>query len=441
MKLTEAVVTFFRNRSEASIDKRKIWGAGGDPWGTPVHAGVSVSEETAQRVTVVHRCIEILAGTLASMGWGAYRKQGPASIEVDRPGRWLTEPNPETTPFELVERIVESLALTGNAFLLITARDALQYPMEVWPINPRQVTVVTLDSGRTAFDWTGGGSRIQRLSRYGPDRPSGDVLHLKLRTHGGNRGLSPIEDVARQAIGLALVTEKSGARMFGKGMMTPWAVQLPQSEQGGVGRTKEHLDLMRDTFAEQHEGPDRSWRPLFLTGGATLAKIGITPEEAQFLETRRFQVEEIARLYGIPPHMVGAVERTTSWGTGIEQQSLGFHRYTLLSYIVRIEQALSQLLPRGQFVKLNQRTLLRADAKTEAEVASRLLEHAVLNFDDVRGLYEMPPRPGGKRYMLPANMVLLGSDGVAEPKPEPEPQQQELPEPSPNGNGRAREAV
>lgn len=433
MSAWTAVRRFFADRAtQAAIDKRAIWGAGGDPYEVPVHAGVSVNQSTAARVTTVYRCHDILAGTLGSMGWGAFRKQGPASLEVERPAPWLTSPNPETTPFEAVERIGESLASDGNAFLLITARDPTGVlPIEWWTLNPRQVTVVVTDSGRTVFDWYGT-TPPRRLSRFGPDNPLGEVLHIRLRGGGGARGMSPLEQ-ARQAIGLALVAEQSGARMFGKGMMSPWAVKLP-AQEGGIARTDEHVELMRDKMKHKHGGPDKSWEPIFLTGGAGLERIGITPEEAQFLETRRFQVEEIARLYGIPPHMVGAVERTTSWGTGIEQQSLGFLRFTLLPYIVRIEQALSLLLPRGQFVKLNQRTLLRGDARSEAEVATKLLTNGVVNFDYVAGLYELAPRPGGERYMVPANMEVLEADGLKKP-PQP------VPLGGPNGNGRVEEGA
>lgn len=398
-----------------AIDKRDLWGRGQtyDDWG--IHAGVSVTQDGAQALTVVYRCVSIIAEGLGAMPWGSFRDEEGAAIEVPRPARWLETPNSETTPYEFKERIAESLALDGNAFVLITARDALGYPTEVFTLHPRDVTVET-DGATTSYLW-GYETTPIRLSRFTPLNPMGDLLHIKLRSGGQARGASPLEQ-ARQAIGLGLVAEKTGARFFGKGAQMQGVIQMPAAQTPALAR--EYTELMRDSWKERHGGSDKAYdSPGILTGGATWAAISVTPEQAQFLETRRFQVEEIARLYGIPPHMVGSVERTTSWGSGIEEQSLGFLRFTLLPWIVRIEQAMSQLLPRGQYVKLNQRGLLRGDSTTEADVAAKLLMNGVVNFDDVRAWYELPKRPGGARYMIPSSQQLLDPSGVIEKAPVP----------------------
>lgn len=389
-----------------NIDKMRLWGQGQDI-GDPVHAGVLVSQDSALKLSVVWRCIRIYAETIGALPADVVRKRDEVREPVERPPRWVEFPNPEMAWFEFAERCVESLAMDGNAFVLITARDALGFPAELWVLHPREIEVKRRDSGTMYYLWRGD----TELSRYGPTVPMGDVLHVRLPTGGGMRGLSPIE-AARQAIGLGLVTEKFGAKFFGSGQQMSGVIQLPADQPA---RSAEHIELMRQTWESAHAGSDRAHRPAILTGGATWQGITISPEDAQFLQTRAFQVEDIAsRIYGIPPHMVGLTEKQTSWGTGIEQQAIGFVRFTLLPWLVRFESAFSQLLPRGQFLRLNQRGLLRADSKTEADVLNSQLQNGVINFNTYRALMDLPPRPGGDRYMVPLNMAILTPTGATE---------------------------
>ena len=387
-----------------SIDKMALWGRGEDI-GDPVHAGVMVSQESALRLSVVWRCIRLLSETQASLPADVVRKRGDVRESVERPPRWIEQPNPETTWFEFHERVCESELMDGNAFILITARDSLGFPAELWTLHPRQVDVKRRRNGDIYYVWEGN----TELSRYGPTTPMGDVLHIRLASAGGLRGMSPLE-AAKQAIGLGLVSEKFGAKFYGRGQTMSGVIQLPA---GTPALSREHIELMRETWESAHAGSDNAHRPGILTGGATWQGITITPEEAQFLDTRRFQVEEIAsRIYGVPPHMVGLTEKQTSWGTGIEQQSIGFVRFTLLPHIIRNETAFSSLLPRGQFLRFNQRGLLRADSQTEAEVLTKQLMYGVMNRNEVRALNDLPPIPGGDRFLLPSNEMMLPADGI-----------------------------
>jgi HK97 family phage portal protein len=322
---------------------------------------------------------------------------------VERPPAWLKVPNPESNWFEFAERVFESLLMDGNAFVLISARDFQGFPMELWTLNPRNIQVRRRENtGRIYFLWDG----TQELSRYGPDNPMGEVLHIRLKTAGGLRGLSPLE-MARQAIGLGLVEEKFGARFFGRGQTMSGVIQLP-AQQGGARETKEHIALIAENWEEAHGGSDRSHRPGILTAGATWQGITIPPEQAQFLQSRGFQIEDIAtRFYGVPPHLVGLTEKQTSWGTGVAEQGVGLYRYTLKSHLTRFETAMSQLLPPGQFLRLNHRALLEADPKTEADILEIELRNGIVNFDYWRSKLDLEPRAGGNRYMIPANNQLI----------------------------------
>jgi len=409
-----------------NIDKVKLWNTGADI-GEPVYAGVNVSQESALRLSVVARCIDLISGTLAGLPAEAVRKQDDIRIPVDRPPPWIQTPNPEANWFEFVERVFESLLMDGNAFVLIGARDFSGFPMELWTLNPHQVEVQRNQNPPREIFFLWGGET--RLTRFDPVTHQGDVLHIKLKTAGGLRGMSPLE-MARQAIGLGLVTEKFGAKFFGRGQTMSGVIQLPV-QQGGVGASREHIELMRETWEGAHSGSDNAHRPGILSGGATWQGVTIPPEQAQFLETRGWQVEDIAtRVFGVPPHLVGLTEKQTSWGTGVAEQGIALYRYTLKSHLTRFETAMSTLLPRGQFLRLNHRALLEADPKTEAAILETELRNGVINFDYWRAKLDLEPRAGGNRYMIPAN-----NQTILEPNGLP-PEKQPVPAfGSPNGNG------
>jgi HK97 family phage portal protein len=413
-----------------NIDKIALWGRGEDI-GDPVHAGVLVSQTSALGLSVVYRCVSLISGTLGALPADIVRKRTDIREPVDRTPAWVDVPNPESTWFEFARRVFESLAMDGNAFVLITARDFAGQARELWTLNPRAVQIRRRETSRRMYFLVNGSTEY---TRFGPDNLLGDVLHVKLNDAGGMRGLSPL-DLARQGLGLGLVSEKFGAKFFGSGQQMSGVIQLPVSDRP---KTKENIDLIRENWEAKHAGSDKAHRPGVLTGGATWQSISVTPENAQFLETRKFQVEDIARWYGVPAHMVGLEEKNTSWGTGIEAQSLGFVRFTLLPWIELFEQAMSQLLVRGQELKLNQRGLLRADSKTEAEVLVLLSNNGIVNRNEVRALYDKPPVPGGDRFILPLNMQILQSNGQAEPAPVTPPPASE---PSPNGNGNGQASL
>ncbi len=392
-----------------NIDKMALWASGQDI-GEPVDAGVFVSQESALQISAVYRCVQLISGTIAGLPIDIIRKRGAVREEVDRTPAWVDMPNPESTVFEFVERVAESLLMDGNAFILITARDALGFPSELWTLNPRSI-VIKRENGAITFVWNGD----TRLSRYGPQNPTGDVLHIRLNSAGGLRGLSPL-DLARQAIGTSRAAEKFGGRFFGRGQTLSGVITIPQ-EAGN--KTQEYIDLIRANWEAKHAGTDNSHRPGILSGGATWQSISVTPENAQFMELRKFQVEDIGRFYGVPAHMLGLEEKNTSWGTGIEAQSTGFVRFVLQPHIDRLEDSFSLLIPRGQFVKFNVAALLRADVKTETEVLNSQLERGVIDWEEYRALLDRPPRTGDTRRLLLPGMQVLPPNAAPPPAPPP----------------------
>lgn len=383
-----------------NIDKMAVWGSGGDISGATVDSGVTVSQSNALQLVAVWACVRVLSDAVAVLPIDAFRRTGEERELVPRQPVWMSGPNPETTWFEFSERLMSSLNLDGNAFVLITARDSTGYPSELWTLNPRDI-VVRQTGGKTSFEWQG--STI--LSRFGPQTPGGDLLHIKAFNNGGLRGLSPI-DTARQAIGLGMAEEKFSAGFYGRGQQLSGVISLPPMAANATTEAKQDI---ADGWKKRHAGPDKAFGTAVLTGGATWTPLAVTPEDAQFLEQRKFQVIEIARLFNVPPHMIQEVDTTTSWGTGIEQQSIGFVRFSLMPWIVRLEQGLSQLLPRGQFVKFNLKQHLRADAAAEADAFAKAVQNGWMNRAEVRRLLEMPADDSDlEKYLYPSNLKVVG---------------------------------
>jgi HK97 family phage portal protein len=399
-------------RERRALDKMAIWGQGGDPT-EPVHAGVTVTQDNALRLTAVFACVRLNSETVGALPADAVRYAvGNPSVRepMPRPPGWLAQPNPETTWFELIERAQTCLEMDGNAFILITARDAMGFPSELWTLHPQRVDVKAAANGRTSFVWDGS----TPLSRYGPDNPGGDVLHIKAFNNGGLRGLSPI-DTARQTIGLAMAAEKTGAKLFAQGMQMPGVIEMPPMP---TGQAQEAVDAMAEAWQARHGGTDQAHKPGILAGGAHWNTISVTPEQSQFLETRKFEVIEIARLFRVPPVMIGEMEVQSSWGTGVEQQFLGWYRLGLLPRIRRLETAFSQLMPRGSFIKFNVRGLLRGDSVAQSAAYASAIQNGYLSRAEIRTFEDLPPSDGLDDFLFPSNLTVVGA---APPMPTPPP--------------------
>lgn len=395
-------LAFWRKPEQRSIDKMALWGAGLpvdlDTWG-----GLPVSRETATRIVAVYACVRLRAETVAELPTDVFRRQAGERVPIEPGPFWLRQPNDETNWFEFVERVNTSLDLDGNAYVIITARDRLGFPAELFTLHPDEVEVRRDRSG-VFYVW--GGS--ERFTRFTPLNPIGDVLHIRNLSWGSDRAPSPIGQ-ARHALSLSMAAEKFGARFFGSGQQLSGLIELPPSEGG---KTREFVEQMKEGWREQHGGPDKSHLPGILTGGAKWTSISVKPEEAQFLETRKFQVAEIARLFGIPPHMIGDVEKSTSWGTGIEQQQIGFVQYSINPRLARLEAAFNQLLPRGQFIKWNVNGLLRGDSAARAAFYKSGIEAGWLLRSEARTLEDLPEVDGLDEPVLPANITPINKEPV-----------------------------
>lgn len=344
----------------------------------------------------VMACVRVLADTIASLPWKVYRRDtNGIPVELNPQPKMLRQPYPGFDLFQWKWMVVAALALRGNSYHMILSRDSLGYPTAALPLHP---DMVYLERKANIVEWMNPTYRVM-----GEAIAARDMIHVRRFTMPGNpEGLSPIRQAAI-AIGMGLAAEEYGYRYF-KDSANPSAT-ISTSES----LTDEEVTRNQKSWISSHGGRRR---PAFLSGGFEYKPISISPNESQFLETRKYQRSEISMLFGIPPHMIGDVEKATSWGTGIEQQSIGFTTYTLRPWLACIEQVFTDLLPAGQFVHFDVNALLRGDVKARSEYYKNMVQISAMSPDDVRLAEEMEPIPGGKggEYLQPVNYAPLGFD-------------------------------
>lgn len=360
------------------------YAGGGSP------TGIAVTESTALQIGAVYGSVALIADACATLPLEQFSSSNPATKKLLPAGPLLTDPYSEISVEDWIVQYVTSMALRGNFFGRIVERDAELYPLQIQPVHPDDMIV-----RRRYAD-----KRIEYRIR-GKVVPTDDIFHLRwISTAGSVVGINPIENL-RIMLGLARAEEMYGSAYFGNSA-------LP----GGVIEVEDDLDAdetlaMAREWKNAHGGLNRQHLPAILTGGATFRPISITPQDSQFLESRAMSQANISGLiYRIPPHMIGQTDKTTSWGTGIDIQEMGFVTNTLRPYLWRLEKALTRIGRQdGRVVKFNLSERLRGDILKRYQAAGIGLAGGFLCPDDVRGSEDMPPLPDGlgQTYMVPIN--------------------------------------
>lgn len=367
---------------------------------TPVDAGVSVSEKTSLGIAAVWCAVTLISGTIASLPLHAY-KAGEAGERVRLPGtsraaQLLASPHPDLTPFELWETVLSHLLLWGNAYLWKAPFEGMHGVANLHLIHPSRVKVGRVKSGKLA------GRKIFALDGSDPYTED-DILHIPGFGYDGTCGVSPIR-AARQGLGLALAAEKFGAKLFGSGSLATGVLQVEQR------LTPDQADSLAARWREKRAGLESSHSTIILDSGAKFHQLTIPPEDAQFLESRSFQISEIARLFRVPPHMLMDTDKSTSWGTGIEQQSIGFVVFTLRPWLTRIEQRVTRIIaPEKAYARFAIEGLLRGDAAARKDFYTGLWNLGALSTNEIRALEDMAPVEGGDLHYRPLAMGELGT--------------------------------
>ena len=387
--------------------------SGDDFWYAPIgaytesKAGVRVGRETAMRVSAVYSCVRILAESIASLPVHLYKRLpgGGKERAVDHPMYDLVRraPNPRMSAYQWMETMVYHMTLTGNAYNEKQTNNA-QGVFAVYPWNPESVKIERTKKGDLQYELDeGDGSKRVRSAPQ--------MVHVPGMAWDGISGMSPIS-YARESIGLSVATEEFGSRFFGNGTNMGTVYTLPE----GARLTQEQTDNLVESLKAKHAGLSKSHSAILLPAGITASKVSIPPNDAQFLETRKFQVEEIARMYRIPLHMIQSETKSTSWGTGIESMSRGFVIYTLRPWLCRIEQVLNRSLlaeseQKEYFFEFLVDALLRGDQQARSEYFTAAIQNGWLNRNEVREIENRNPVDGGDEFLTPLNMGVAGENG------------------------------
>ena len=376
-------------------------------------AGQSVNERSAMQMSAVYACVRILAESIASLPlhFYQYNDAGGKEKAVNHPLYWLLhdEPNPEMSSFSFRETLMTHLLLWGNAYAQII-RNGRGEVIALYPLMPDRMTVDRDARGRIYYEYARSESDANTLGKkssviLSPE----DVFHIPGLGFDGLVGYSPIA-MAKQAIGMGLACDEYGAAFYQNG-----------AQPGGV---LEHPNVLKDpkrvreSWNAIYQGSKNAHRIAVLEEGMTYKPITISPEQAQFLETRKFQIDEIARIFRVPPHMIGDLEKSSF--SNIEQQSLEFVKYTLAPWISRWEQAIQRSLllmseRTRYFARFNVEGLLRGDYQSRMNGYAVARQNGWMSANDIRELESLdmiPDEQGGNLYLINGNMTKLEDAGL-----------------------------
>lgn len=344
--------------------------------------------QSSLTVSTVFACVGLLSESIAQLPMKVISNNKELANHPLQ--KLINRPNSFQTGFELREWMMTSLCLTGNAYLYIV-RDGRGNPRELLPLRAGSVSVSQgSDWGLTFFVSCNNVNRVV---------PSQDILHIKYRTLDGVHGISPI-GYARDSIALALSTQKYGNNYF-KNSATPKGILSYSGEL-----TEEAAANLKESWQKAFAG-DSSFTTAVLEDSLKYQPLSVSNEDAQFLQTREFTVAEIARIFRVPLHEIQCTTGTTSWGSGIEQMSIGFVSRTLMPWIRRIEEVFNTcLVPDGENIeiRLNVEGFLRGDTASRYAAYATAIQNGIMSPNECRAKERLEPYPGGEKYQMALNM-------------------------------------
>ena len=383
--------TIFEKREHISSPSVLSWLKGG--FGD-TYAGEDVSAESAIQLTAVWACVKILAETLASLPLIVYKRLPNGGKERASEHSLYSVlhdlANVETTSFIWRETAMGHLATWGNSYSEIEY-DLAGRVLGLWPLRPDKMQVER-KNGQLTYTYRGKQMQTE------------NVLHIPGMGYDGVIGYSPIQQL-RNALGLTQATERYGSTFFKNGARPGGVLKYPKAMDDKT------YNRLRESWEHQHEGTERASRVAILEEGMDYISVGLPPEDSQFLETRKFQLAEIARIYRVPPHMLADLDKATF--SNIEHQSLEFVIHTVRPWLVRWEQELSKRLltvaeRKTYFVEFLVDGLLRGDIKSRYDAYAIGRQWGWFSTNDVRALENMNPIPNGNEYLVPMNMIGSG---------------------------------
>ena len=365
------------------------------------NSGVPIDEDSALKISAVYACVKVISETIASLPLKLLKEEenGDYSKAKQHPlYDLLTEcPNDEMSAFTFREMMMTNLLLWGNAYALIR-RNRQGDIVELYPLKAKNMNVSRDSTRALKYEYTSEDESQAKTKTY----TARQVLHIPAFSFDGVKGVSPIT-YAREAMGLALATEEFGARWFGNGARPSGILQHPG--------TLKNPEKLRESWNKVYQGVSNSHKIAVLEEGMTYHNIGMSPEDSQFLQTRSFQLNEICRIFRVPPHLVGDLSRSTF--SNIEHQGIEFITHTIRPWLTRWEQAIKRSLLTDEertiyFPKFKVDALMRGDFNSRMAGYATARQNGWMSANEIRALEDMnriPAEQGGDLYLMNGNMM------------------------------------
>jgi len=391
----------FNNNENRAISFQSIWGAG-DTFAYTTDSGANIDESTSMTIGAFYACVLLISDTISTLPVDAFIRRDGSRVPYRPRPEWVMKPDVTLLRSEHYQQVLISLLLDGNSFTRIF-RDGRGDVANLVCLDPLRVQVQR--NARTR--------EIEYLIDNGEAGvvPARDMLHItEIRKPGAIRGTSRVNEL-KENLGLASALQSFAARFFGQGATTQGVIEFP----GAL--TREQAKDLQAGFDNAHKGFKKAHKTGVLSAGAKYVKTGVNPDEAQMLDSQKFQVESIARMFRVPPHMIGVTTPGAQSYASVEQNNIQFVVHTLRPYIEKIEYAYSTLLPNEAFLKFNVDGLLRGDYTTRIQGYSIGLQAGFYSVNDVRRFEDLRPVDSGDQFRVPlANINLAEADVIEQDK-------------------------
>lgn len=388
----------FGSNEERAISYQAIWGADGE-WQTKTEAGTVVNQDTALQISTFWACILLISDTISTLPMDVFKRVDGERVPVRPKPTWVDKPDISMLRAEHYQQALVSYYLDGNIFVRIY-RDGSGNVANLVVLDPTTVEVKrNKATGKKYFVIN---------ENYNRPISQDQMIHITEITKPGElRGVSRVEEL-KDNLGLTQALQSFASRFFAQGAITSGVIETP------LGLNREQAKDLVDGYSARHKGLQKSHKIGVLTGGAKFNKTSVNPDEAQMLESRRLQIEEICRIFRVPPHMVGVTTAGSMSYASVEQNSINFVTHTLRPTIAKIEDAYSALLPNGAFLRINVDGLLRGDFQTRMQGYSIGSQAGFYSTNDIRRFEDLRPVEGGDVYRVPLANVDLAAASLVE---------------------------